>query len=101
MPVERFAQRQRRREFGKVNYFPNAGHLGQFVEESPIGRVLPHFETQENDVLMKGVPSFRELRRAASDSSPSQVKCLLNEPEYPRLREGFHLVGLPIEPVNL
>jgi len=88
-------------EFGEVNHFPNAGHFDEFVEESPIGRVLPNFETQENDVLVKCVSSFRELRRVASDSSSSQVIRLLNELKQLRLWEGLHSITVLLEPVTL
>ncbi len=42
----------------RISGSPNAEHLDEFVEESPIGCVLLHFETQENDVLMERVALF-------------------------------------------
>jgi len=68
-------------EFLKIDGASNPRHLDKFVQKRPVRRILPNLETEQDDVLMKCVPPFRELRRVTSDSSPSQVHRLLNEPE--------------------
>ena len=45
------------------------GAFNEFVEECSIGRVLPNFESQENDMLMKRVALFRELGGVSSHST--------------------------------
>ena len=100
-PIERLTQRRGRGEFLKVDSAPNPRHLNQLVKQGSVRRILPHLETEKDDVLVECVLSFRELRRVASDSSPSQVIRLLNESEQPRLREGLHSVKLLLNPVTL
>jgi hypothetical protein len=60
--VERLTQRRRRRDFLKIEGAPNPRHLNKFVKERPVRRILPNLETEEDDVLMKCVPPFREFR---------------------------------------
>jgi hypothetical protein len=44
-----------------VDGAPNPGYLDEFVEKRSVRRILPNLETQQNDVLMKCVPPFREF----------------------------------------
>jgi hypothetical protein len=60
--VERLTQRRRRRDLLKIEGAPNPRYLDKFVEERPVRRILPNLETEEDDVLMRCVPPFREFR---------------------------------------
>jgi hypothetical protein len=80
-PIERLTQCRRRGEFLKSESVANPRHLDEFVKKHPVRRILPNLETEEDDVLMKCVPPFREFRGVTSDSSLSQVHRLLNETE--------------------
>jgi len=48
-------------EFLKIDGAPNPRHLDKFVKKRPICRVLPNFETEEDDVLVKCVPFFENF----------------------------------------
>jgi hypothetical protein len=78
---ERLTQRRRRRDFFEMEGAPKPKHLDKLVEKCPVRRILPNLETEEDNVLMKPVPPFRELRGVTSNSSPSQVPRSLSGPE--------------------
>jgi hypothetical protein len=52
-PIERLTQRRRRREFLKIDGAPNPRHLDKFVKKRPVRRILPHLETEQDDVLVQ------------------------------------------------
>jgi len=79
----------------------DAWHLDQLVKQATVGRVLPHFETQQNNVLRECIAVFGELRGVSRDCSAGQMDRLLSKPETLRLWEGLHLVELQAEHVTL
>ena len=48
-------------DFSEIDSVSDTGHLDEFVQKRPVASVLSDFETEENDVLVKRVKSFREL----------------------------------------
>jgi hypothetical protein len=64
-----------------------------------MGRALPNFETQQNDVLGKCIAVFGALRGVSGDCLTGQIDRFLSKKNL-RLREGLHHIGLQAEYVT-